>query len=942
MQRPFSCILILFFFLITVRLSGQDKELVAAQNFLDSLTNTQELDSTWDFVIAYNRLGDYYRPRKAPDKALEYIQKGFELAKKLGRTHYDLTTLNYKYLLDICYQKGDLEKAVEVLDGVQGFVLSHPERKPVDQVNYYFQFGQVMRFMGESPRGIAYLEKAIFVTKNNPFEKSARALTNMYRVLGVFYMDVQDFDKAISCFNQCYNLAKDQDGEKAARLSISAVGTIGSVYIRKKEFLLATQYLDKADSLLQVIATQSENVDYLFHEFRGVKWSRARLNYEIGNLEQAKKYFLEIVEDYAVEGHAWYDDQSYYYLGIIYEKLGDWESALKYNHQALLVSCKTFDDDNYFELPTYDDFRELAGIYEALDHKARLLAGASVAQREGDKIRQHYTAAMEVCELFDRLHAHNLKTMNILRDGESKSLIQNSTRNFQSGLLIAHDFCQFEPTKALLDKGFYYTQKMKAQQLWLTLLDSEASAFGGLPNELLEREKDLLADIQSYEQKILEAKENLDSAALELYANTSLFESQRAYNALIQEMETNYPEYYEAKYNFVPETDKSLQSILNKNELLIEYIFADSALFIFTLVQDQPLQLQKVPLDTLTITRVDALNKRLQSSSWMRRSSREKFIQLSHALYQQFLQPIADQLIGKDRLIIIGDGMTNYIPFEALVASGEVKSLRDLDYLIKKHEVSYHYSASLFAKVRKKEIGKNTGIYAFAPVYDDKDELSALDEYEESEIIASNFRAIEENGHYAPLPESEKEVKDIMSLFEKESSQNNLLALRAEAAESSLKNNLEKAYHFIHIAGHSFADLENPKFSGIACFEESEPIHDSIAEDGTLYTGEIYNLSTQADLVTLSSCESGYGKMEISEGLLGLNRAFIYAGTANVVFSLWKVYDKVSAKLMVDFYKNILSGKTYAASLRQAKLNLLNQEATAAPHFWSPYLLIGR
>ena len=162
--------------------------------------------------------------------------------------------------------------------------------------------------------------------------------------------------------------------------------------------------------------------------------------------------------------------------------------------------------------------------------------------------------------------------------------------------------------------------------------------------------------------------------------------------------------------------------------------------------------------------------------------------------------------------------------------------------------------------------------------------------------------------------------------------------MREVASEASLKSNLEKPYQFVHIAGHSFADIDNPKFSGIACFEG----HDESKEDGTLYTGEIYNISSKADLVTLSSCESGFGKLEGSEGMLGLNRAFIYAGTPNVVFSLWKVYDKVSAELMVDFYGNILEGKSYSESLRTAKLNLLNNETTAAPHFWSPYLLIGK
>ncbi len=260
-----------------------------------------------------------------------------------------------------------------------------------------------------------------------------------------------------------------------------------------------------------------------------------------------------------------------------------------------------------------------------------------------------------------------------------------------------------------------------------------------------------------------------------------------------------------------------------------------------------------------------------------------------------------------------------------------------MDYLIKKHAFSYHYSASLFAKARRKQpLNQGVGIYDFAPVYEKNASADAVP------IVASappmSLRATNRNGSFAPLPESKREAKTIFSLFEAENAGANKLALHDKANEAELKQQLEQPFQFIHIAGHSFANIDHPKFSGIACFDE---LLDS-KEDGVLYTGEIYALTAKADLVTLSSCESGFGKLDRTEGLLGLNRAFIYAGSPNVVFSLWKVYDKVTARLMVDFYGQILAGRNYSDALRQAKLNLLKRETTAAPHFWSPYLLIGR
>ena len=105
---------------------------------------------------------------------------------------------------------------------------------------------------------------------------------------------------------------------------------------------------------------------------------------------------------------------------------------------------------------------------------------------------------------------------------------------------------------------------------------------------------------------------------------------------------------------------------------------------------------------------------------------------------------------------------------------------------------------------------------------------------------------------------------------------------------------------------------------------------------------EIYNLQINSDLVVLSSCESGLGELLTGEGMMGLNRSFVYAGVPNVIFSLWKVLDQVGSEMMIEFYKEVLSGKSYSAALRATKLKMLANEATASPEFWSAFLLIGR
>ena len=124
---------------------------------------------------------------------------------------------------------------------------------------------------------------------------------------------------------------------------------------------------------------------------------------------------------------------------------------------------------------------------------------------------------------------------------------------------------------------------------------------------------------------------------------------------------------------------------------------------------------------------------------------------------------------------------------------------------------------------------------------------------------------------------------------------------------------------------------------------------DDPAEDGFLHTYEVFNLKLNADLVTLSACETGLGKLSRGEGLIGLTRAFMYAGAPSVLVSLWSVSES-TAEVMKYFYQNLNTGKTKTEALRQAKLKLIKSESEfkdgqrfsfANPFLWAPFVLMG-
>jgi CHAT domain-containing protein len=149
------------------------------------------------------------------------------------------------------------------------------------------------------------------------------------------------------------------------------------------------------------------------------------------------------------------------------------------------------------------------------------------------------------------------------------------------------------------------------------------------------------------------------------------------------------------------------------------------------------------------------------------------------------------------------------------------------------------------------------------------------------------------------------------------------------------KGELEN-FDYIHLATHGFVNSQYPELSGLLLTQDSKS-----KEDGVLYTGEILGLNLNAELVTLSACETALGKKVEGEGVRGLSTAFLLAGSKNVIASLWKVSDESTSKLMIEFYTQLLSGKDKASALRLAKLSLIKTENYSHPYYWAPFVQIG-
>ncbi len=203
------------------------------------------------------------------------------------------------------------------------------------------------------------------------------------------------------------------------------------------------------------------------------------------------------------------------------------------------------------------------------------------------------------------------------------------------------------------------------------------------------------------------------------------------------------------------------------------------------------------------------------------------------------------------------------------------------------------------------------------------------------------------------MPGSKTEIETIFDLYE-QLGKKALIKTHSKANEGFVKSDELQNYRVIHFATHGFVNEENPKLSGILFAQDTTKIDKESFEniaglianqnEGILYQSEIYNLNFNADLVVLSACETGLGKITKGEGVIGLTRALLYAGSKNIVVSLWSVNDKSTSKLMIFFYENLLNDKKqdkYSKPLSEAKRKIIEDGKYSHPYFWSPFILIG-
>jgi CHAT domain-containing protein len=336
------------------------------------------------------------------------------------------------------------------------------------------------------------------------------------------------------------------------------------------------------------------------------------------------------------------------------------------------------------------------------------------------------------------------------------------------------------------------------------------------------------------------------------------------------------------------------------------------------------------------------------------------------------LGPVAAHL-GQKRLLVVPDGALEYLPFAALTVPGQASTAIPQNArgqvpfvpLMVHHEVTSIPSASTLAVLRRELQGRTPAekvVAVFAdPVFDKADErmTGALSRSasgghhrvaaaggEEKIAVAEKIAAseLEEPGKSSDevpalprLPYTRQEAEAILALAP---ATGRKAALGFEANRTAAMSEDLSKYRIIHFATHSFLDSMHPELSGIAL---SMLDRQGRTQEGFLRSHEVFNLRLGAELVVLSGCRTGLGKEVKGEGLYGMTRGFMYAGSKRVLVSLWDVQDQATARLMTDFYRGLLGPKrpNTAAALRAAQIAIWREGRWQAPYYWAGFVLQG-
>ncbi len=847
------------------------------------------------------------------DVAIQYYQRAIDILES-SHIHNIILANCYQRIGSIYYDRDELSTAKDKYH--QSLAVKKSISNAGDSLFFsdYVFLGNIYYFSDRFDSAQYYYQRAeeIAIDANEQLADIER----IYNSLGVFNFSLGNYQKAITYHDKALYVMPQEGfdyimAEVAftynTALALSRLGRYNESIRRYKSILkyeihLPFLYQGLGESYLNI-----ENYDSALFFLRkadrsahpsldmAIKNSLGILFYETDKYDSAISYYQYTIQTNEAKnrGKNTYVTRAYEGLGDIALSLEDPKQALYYYHQALINTTFDFDDVNVNKNPD-ERHQAILPLQQFLVLKQKGEAFFAYYQQNKDTV--NLVHALNCFQEAIRVARHTQKTYD---NEEAKLFFVNKVHSvYEHAIQAAYQLYQHTQEEQYAHLALQFSEKSKASVLSEILREVDIKTSGTVNDSLVNEEKLIKQQITANRLKLVESS---DSTQNEEYRR-KLNDLEIALARVVKQLQRD-EKYYQLKYQEDTLDIASWQSqLLTDDDLLLEYFTGEDQMYIFALSSDA-LTMHQVPMDSNFRESWQHVQDHLFAYDY----GDEYQAQWGQQLYQRLLTPVAEHLAGKQRLVVIPSGELSYLPFELLTNVDQPDR-----YLLHDYVINYAFSGALLHEAHSRgEEGEEQKVLAMAP------------------FAGQNVRSLRDNG-LNPLYFSGKEVASVGgSLYlEKEATKQQFLKIAG-------------SYNILHLATHASVDDENPLQSFIAFYPQDE---ESIA-GYRLYTHELYNLRLDSvNLVVLSSCDAGNGRLVKGEGIISLARAFAYAGCPNIVTTLWKADDRAAATIASQMHDYLKKGYAKDEALRQAKLDYLDDpdmKGATTPYYWANFVFIG-
>ncbi|MDY8136870.1 CHAT domain-containing tetratricopeptide repeat protein [Aquimarina sp. 2201CG5-10] len=811
-------------------------------------------------------------------KSFDTLQRKNEFRKNFlfQNGNYNFKTKNYTTSKDI------YEKLAKILSKEKLDELSVEDRTLLFSTYNYLASINELLYKNQLAKDI--YEKNLDIASTYPIENSEGRIAGVKMRFARIYENEENYVKANELLTDAlsyYITQKDNPRSKNSLLSVHQ--------------RLAKNYLLQ-DSTLQAITILKESEAYYlsgdaFERSADLLYGDIYLKDQ--QYQKAETYY----ESYLTKIKHYRNNQKHQDVTVAYSRYGElflkqkqFDKSLKYYQLALQQLSNTFDDDSLEKNPNPREVFSKLELIKTLKQKLAVLQKAFKAEKKLEYLKTAHNTSSNIIETLDLLKPEFESKV------DKQFLISEMYPAFHGMVEVAYDLYEKTKDQKYVEDAFRFIEKSKSVLLLEATRNAQANFFGGVSEDVLTKE-------QQYRAKIIHQEKKLYRRGGNKTVSDSLFALKNGYYDFIKEIEQNYPEYYNLKYNDEVITLQETQDILREDTGLISYFTANDNLYIVT-VQKNANAFYRIPFDKKIQNTIVSF---YEDISTLKSNQIKEIYKSGNSIYQKILnEPIKEMDVN--RFVVLKDGVLNYLPFEALS-----KSLDQPEYLIQDYQISYANSATILKEQKNRLASRKSNLLAYAPHFGDVGQSAS------------------ERSDFGPLIYNTKEVENIMNYFDGKA---------ITGADASIQSFIDSAYDYtiLHFATHAAANDKNPDYSYLAF----TPDHNN--QPNLLYVKDLYGYTIDADLVTLSACQTGLGKLQAGEGMLSLARGFNYAGARSLLTTLWKVNDQTTAELMSDFYKNLGDNLSKDKALREAKLNYLNtieEPLLKHPYYWAGFVISG-